>query len=144
VAVRAVRAAEEPAEETKQAKEEGAAPARKGPRRRGRRGGRRGRSEQRPQRAPGEEAPSQARTERRAHDDTARSIESAEGQNGSGRKPQTQEATAREVAQPSYRDAEPVFESVTTVGEEPAKPSEARPEDDGERKAPRRRGWWLR
>lgn len=139
------RVVEAPAEETKgvEAREEGATPARKGPRRRGRRGGRRGRSGQRPQRAPGEEASGKVRAESHAREEGTPAIESAGG-SGSGRKPRREEASASEAAKPPYREAERVFESVTTVGEQPAEPSEARAEDRGKPEAPRRRGWWSR
>jgi hypothetical protein len=68
----------------------------------------------------------------------------AERQNGAERKPREEEAPAREVAQPSQREAERVFETVTTVSEQPSPPSEARGETHGEPEAPRRRGWWQR
>jgi hypothetical protein len=68
----------------------------------------------------------------------------AERQNGAGRKPLAEEAPAKEVAQPPHHEAEHVFETVTTVSEQPSPPSEARGETHGEPEAPRRRGWWQR
>jgi ribonuclease E len=138
------RLAEGAAEEPKGAEpqEEGDAQARKGPRRRGRRGGRRGRSGQRPTRAPGEEAPGEAR----AHGEAAPQAEGEGRQNGAGRKPRSDEAPKKEkeVAKSSHHKAERVLETVATVSEPPAPPSEARAEDQGEPEAPRRRGWWQR
>ncbi len=125
-----------------EAKEEGAQ-ARKGPRRRGRRGGRRGRSGQRPPRVAGEEAPGEVRGEAQARGEAAPSAESEGRQNGAGRKPRSEGAPKKKVSHP-HHEAERVFETVATVSEQPAPPSEARVEDQGEPEAPRRRGWWQR
>jgi ribonuclease E len=138
------RLAESTAEEAKgaEAKEEGGAQARKGPRRRGRRGGRRGRSGQRPPRAAGEEALGEARAEPHARGEVAPHAESEGRQNGAGRKPRSEGAPKKEAAK--HQHHERVFETVATVSEQPAPPSEARVEDQNEPETPRRRGWWQR
>lgn len=111
-----------------EAKEEGSAQARKGPRRRGRRGGRRGRQGQGSPRTPGEEAPAEG-----------------EGrQNGARRKPRSEQAPEKEIAKPSHREAERVFETVARVSEQPAPAVETHVEVQSEPDAPRRKGWWSR
>ncbi|HEX9751917.1 MAG TPA: ribonuclease E/G [Methyloceanibacter sp.] len=127
-----------------EAKEEGGAQARKGPRRRGRRGGRRGRSGQRPPRAAGEEAPGEVRAEPHARGEVAPHTVSEGRQNGAGRKPRPEGAPKKEAAKHPHHEDERIFETVATVSEQPAPPSEARVEDQSEPEAPRRRGWWQR
>jgi len=118
------------------AKEEGGAQARKGPRRRGRRGGRRGRSGQQPGRAPGEGAPVEAGAATQEDGDSR--------QNGTGRKPRSEEPPKKERAKPPHHEAERMFETVATASEPSAKPAEPHVESQSEPETPRRRGWWQR
>jgi hypothetical protein len=65
-------------------------------------------------------------------------------QNGAGRKPRPEGAPKKEAAKHPHHEDERIFETVATVSEQPAPPSEARVEDQSEPEAPRRRGWWQR
>jgi ribonuclease E len=116
-------------------KDEGAAQARKGPRRRGRRGGRRGRQGQRPPGTAGEDAPAEARAEPRAESDGK--------QNGVGRATRSESNAAADAVKVPHREAEPVFETVATVSDQPPA-NEPHVEAQGEPEQPRRKGWWSR
>ncbi|HEX2447538.1 MAG TPA: Rne/Rng family ribonuclease [Methyloceanibacter sp.] len=126
-----------------EAKEQGAAQARKGPRRRGRRGGRRGRSGQRPQRAPGEEAPLELRSQAEDQAERGASEEDEAHQSGARRQRRPEEGPRTEIEQPR-REAERVFETVSTAREKPSASGEVRVEGPATPEAPRRKGWWQR
>jgi hypothetical protein len=84
------------------------------------------------------------RAEPHARGEAAPHAESEGRQNGAGRKPRSEGAPKKEAAKHQHHEAERVFETVATVSEQPAPPSEARVEDQSEPEAPRRRGWWQR